>query len=655
MDPADTDPQAARTTAPPKDLAAVAEQDENSPEAAPENRGGLASPPPPKTPAASSAVRPPMSEMHPSKVHASMADAPSTGLRLGFTDINPESVGRSVPSGMTQTTPSRRPVPVSPFDFRYAQPAADLGLSSEAQKLMDELRGDALKIKADLLAQREEERKEKQLVGQRKIAQPKGRAGRFSAVHMAEFKKMDSIENHPSAFRAQPGRFTPVTKGLKRTQSKANLDDDPEPARAKDLTPAPSPKKHNPLFGEGSKAKTHLLFDDEPVSAAKRVRQHIEDDASSSRPISRDGSFLPRPTTAGKDSSGIPRSRTMASIMTPTKSSLARAANAKPPGTTAIPKSVSKTTWSGLKKSATTNNFKASETDEPTVSVTSPGRFDRVKSMLRGRKTSAPKGQSTLPVPAVSASKALSPLQLDKPLPRIPSTTPRRKLQKRPNFTPSTVRATESQISPSAPKSAIPRSKTRRNLDVDYPTLDTVLAGGKPKDAVQYPDLSSHGALFPQPPLKDEATKPMPTAPGTFTFRSDHTICFDSTSPSGFGSSPGQASLRHVRPSIRMTMAMPGSFPVAAATSGSDKENRTPIIPGAPHGIFNKKRHRVSADEDEVEEAEERAAKKRKNNPAAEGDALLAPRLTGMHGSPVEIQESEEAVADCWIRWSAKL
>ncbi len=45
---------------------------------------------------------------------------------------------------------------------------------------------------------------------------------------------------------------------------------------------------------------------------------------------------------------------------------------------------------------------------------------------------------------------------------------------------------------------------------------------------------------------------------------------------------------------------------------------------------MNKKRHRVSEDEEEAErEAEERAAKKRKNDPVPEGDALLAPRLTG--------------------------
>ena len=79
-------------------------------------------------------------------------------------------------------------------------------------------------------------------------------------------------------------------------------------------------------------------------------------------------------------------------------------------------------------------------------------------------------------------------------------------------------------------------------------------------------------------------------------------------------------------------MPMPGSFPLSVPTSGADKENKAPaaIIAGPAHGIKNKKRHRVSDEEEEAQrEAEERAAKKRKNDPVPEGDALLAPRLTG--------------------------
>ena len=45
---------------------------------------------------------------------------------------------------------------------------------------------------------------------ERKKAVPKGKMTRFSDVHVQQFKKMDSIANHASAFRADPSRFKPV-------------------------------------------------------------------------------------------------------------------------------------------------------------------------------------------------------------------------------------------------------------------------------------------------------------------------------------------------------------------------------------------------------------------------------------------------------------
>jgi len=502
---------------------------------------------------------------------------------------------------------------------------------------MNELRGDALKIKADLLAQREQERADKEKAGTRKFAQPKGRAGRFSAAHMAEFKKMDSIENHASAFRTRPGKFTPFAKGVKRSQSRANLDDRPEPAQPKDTWPASSLKKINPPFSQeprSTQKRSNLMLDAEPVSAAKRAKQHMDDDASSSRPVSRDASFLPRPTTAGKDSSGIPRSITMASVMTPTKSSIARMAAGKGTPAVSLIKSPSKTTLGGLTKSVTASNIHTHKPGDAAASVTSPGRFDKVKSiLLGGDKTASLRGKSALPLPAMPTSKTPGPPRLDKPLPRIPMTSPRRKLQKRSVFTPDAKRVALLQNSPSPVKPSILFSKQKDDSgDIHYPTLDTILADSKEKDPVEYPDLSALRPP-PRPSFPAQATAAPPSVPGTFTFRVDHTIRFGSTSPTGFGSSPGQSSLRQVRPSIVPTRAMPGSFPTFGASSSSDKENDMPAPPpltGIAHGIKNKKRHRISEDEEEAErQAEERAAKKRKNDPAPEGDALLAPRLVG--------------------------
>jgi len=80
---------------------------------------------------------------------------------------------------------------------------------------------------------------------------------------------------------------------------------------------------------------------------------------------------------------------------------------------------------------------------------------------------------------------------------------------------------------------------------------------------------------------------------------------------------------------------MPGGLPSSVSAFGSDKENDGPVsMPAVKHGISNKKRHRVSdEDENAAEEAGERAAKKRKNEPVPEGDALLAPRLTSANGA----------------------
>lgn len=161
--------------------------------------------------------------------------------------------------------------------------------------------------------------------GDRKIAQPKGRAGRFSNAHMAEFKKMDSIAGHASAFRATPGRFKPVdttSKTLKRTKSKARLDE-------------PESQNNSP-----SKAATPAKPSLAPaLASAKRVKHDKTDDASTRRPTSKEGSdAVPAPappaTTPRRTIDPTRRRTTVrSSLMTPTRVSMARAssASAKPP------------------------------------------------------------------------------------------------------------------------------------------------------------------------------------------------------------------------------------------------------------------------------------------------------------------------------------
>ena len=74
---------------------------------------------------------------------------------------------------------------------------------------MQSLRGEAAKIKAQLMEQRSKQEVQDiqadQLfgVGGREIKQAKGKSGRFSDVHKEQFKKMDSIANHASTWKSK--------------------------------------------------------------------------------------------------------------------------------------------------------------------------------------------------------------------------------------------------------------------------------------------------------------------------------------------------------------------------------------------------------------------------------------------------------------------
>jgi hypothetical protein len=553
-----------------------------------------------------------MEEMHPSKVHHSTTQEPDVGLCLGFADI--ETTGINQSSGIKQQTPSKISAPS--FDFRFARPAPQLG--PEAQRMMDEIREEALRIKVKLAAEREEEKRNggesTGAIGGRKIAQPKGKVGRFSDVHMAEFKKMDSIAGHPSAFRAQPGRFAPTTASLKRSPSKAQLDDREETDRKTGQTSEETERFEN-------------------IAPNKRARKGVADDTSTARTI-------PTPDSkAISTTPTIPRSQSnfLASITTPTQASLARAASVKKPAAQipTLSGSPSKPNLSAtpktFSKSATTTNFGSVPRSETKSFLHSPGKLDRVKSILRYPSSSPKKPAVPTSIPTLSRSPSKP--NFDKALPSIP-TTPggigASKPTKHVNFTPDTVKklAEAVQHSPSPVKSGIPRSTSKISLRAKY------VGGAKVQTSVQYPSVADHPSLekdatkVEYPSLGDVGPLPEvprqsmsqphlpPSVPGTFTFRSDHTISFG-TSPKGFGSSPGQASLRQVRQSI-FPNAMPGSFP------GANKENNEPL-PAVPHGMANKKRRRVDSD-DETEEEGERSPKKHRTA-VAKGPMLVAPNL----------------------------
>lgn len=600
--------------------------------------------PPPQTPSAASIIKPPMSEMHPSKVHFGTMPAPSSALRLGFTDIKPKDGTTGPGLAGQQATPTKSNVPSSPFDFEFSRPndskPSDSGLGPDAQRIMAEVREQAAKIKADLVAQREQERLDEAQVNARKIANPKGKAGRYSAAHMADFKKMDSIENHPSAFRATPGRVTPAAasgKGIKRSQSRAELDDN---ANSRIKTPA---KSHS--FNLLKKTQTPSKATEAP---AKRTKQHADDDASTNRPASRDGSNIPRPKTPGKNSRGIPRAKTVTNLMSPTQASIARVTTIKTPtAPRSILKTPSKFAMTGLKKSATVSDlgFRDVEMEDAPGKVQTPSRLDKVKSMFAKHRAATPASKSSLGRPALGASKTPAPARAQNVLPPAPFTTPGKKITQRVDFTPAPKHAALAQNSPSPVKTGMARSKAADGV-VAYPDLDAALDGAA-GDAVSYPDLSAARPL-PELPTKSSAVdknvdeaegqnEPAAARPGNFTFRSDHTIRFESKSPNPFGGHAGQASVRQVRPSI--APPMPGAFPSAEAAGLTapaigGKENVPPYVQQSfdaktfAHGMSSKKRHRVEDDDEEEERnAAERAAKKMKSAAVPEGDALMAPNL----------------------------
>ena len=171
-------------------------------------------------------------EMHPHHYHASTTNPLDEARWLGFWRKGP----RTEPMKKTTTlfaiddTPSKVPEP----KIRYLKPELrptynrqSPELSPAAREIMEESRTEVAKIRLQTVSTKDEVKAAIETPNlERKIAKPKSRAGRFSDVHMSEFRKMDSIANHPSVIRADLNRLPrPV---LKRSRSKTDLDNTEE-------------------------------------------------------------------------------------------------------------------------------------------------------------------------------------------------------------------------------------------------------------------------------------------------------------------------------------------------------------------------------------------------------------------------------------------
>ena len=562
------------------------------------------------TPTTAGRLYPGLEEMHPSKVHQSTTKQPESGLILGFG--SPRELlqgGRSLAVAQGTPTKANQPMtgaPTSPgFEFKFTRPESEL--SSEAQKMMEGIREEAARIKAQLAAERNEEQTQngeitEQLagVGGRRIARPKGKAGRYSDLHMEEFKKMDSITGHASAFRAQPGRFQPVATSLKRSKSQAKLDD-PETG----LTRTKSTKA---LRSEREDDGANLV-------PAKRAKNHAQDDTTRLRPLSRDGESgaetNPSTPTIPRSKSGLPTT-----ITTPTKASLARSASVKHIKTSMIP---------SLTRSPSVQSLASpsSKTENSNKYLSSISRLGSMKSILRRPQPLF----SDDPIKQVAGTHIATPKgksDLNKVLPSLP-TTPTEGLQRTPtlkrvNFTPNTLAKCElAAASPS--RSKIPALQAHQKMEPGTPN-------------VTYPCLPKVVAPSPSP------IKVHDSGPGDFTFRSDNTL--------NFGAGP---TIRQVLPTDTVTFEA-SSKPLPAVPHGMPNKKRhrddsddevalKPVnnntlcssipslasMPTVPHGMANKKRKHDDSDDEDVENREESTGPKAKK---AKGGAQWEPSAQGV-------------------------
>ncbi|KAE8383602.1 hypothetical protein BDV26DRAFT_251287 [Aspergillus bertholletiae] len=397
---------------------------------------------PAKTPT-SAVTRPSHQEMHPSKVHQSTTKQADSGLILGFNPIKKDAEGNIMEDPLVETTPSK--TKASPASTYYGTPAfefkfscADSQLSDEAKKLMESVREDVAKIKAKMVQEKESQPDQdgNDQAGTRRIAEPKGKATRFSAAHMAEFKKMDSIAGHASAFRATPGRFQPVIKDLKRTNPDSNQD---SPSKSTTRSPAPA------------------------TASAKRVKRDKADDASAGRQTVGEKS-APRPAMTRT------RPSIRSSLMTPTRASMARTSSTslRAPRTSMLPRP-------SLAHSPTTKQSATPRTPRTDFNPRFKSTLPTLKSILRPHQPLFSKDPAKIAAGTHVAAPEFSHkflLGANRDASEEPALTPSPK--KRVEFSPSTRLQDDEALPSPSPSKFTAGSPSRVVSDVVYPTLPTL-------------------------------------------------------------------------------------------------------------------------------------------------------------------------------------
>jgi hypothetical protein len=252
-----------------------------------------------RTPNNRTPIKPAGQEMHPAHHHASTAKILDEARWLGFQALDAHT---AAPKAMVmgQATPSKTPVPAtasnsridsSPdFRFRFKSPfagitksskQAELGLSPSTRDLLRGVTGGDTPRGSRPLFGATEFSTKADMSPQRKKAEAKGKMGRFSDIHLAQFKKMDSIANHPSAFRADPGRFKPVVgQPLKKSPSKPDLAE-PEPSKLKRTQSKIDLTEPVPVVAGGLKrTQSNMVMSETtskiPASSLKRTQSKMD-------------------------------------------------------------------------------------------------------------------------------------------------------------------------------------------------------------------------------------------------------------------------------------------------------------------------------------------------------------------------------------------
>ncbi|KGO36424.1 hypothetical protein PEX1_037600 [Penicillium expansum] len=410
-----------------------------------------------RTPTSVTAARPSREEMHPSKAQQSTTKHADSGLLLGFNPIKKDANGNLVKHGISDDTPTKsKASPASDQfgtpGFEYKFHSQETELSDEAKLLMDSVRADAARIKAQMVQgsseQEREDHEAEQVHGDRKIAMPKSKTNRFSDIHMAEFRKMDSIAGHASSFRAIPGRFQPITKSLKRSKSKAQLD---EPESQNSSPPRSATKISN-------------ISTPTAATVAKRVK-HNRDEDTSSRHESKDQTQ--KVETPRRPAGPRPRTNVRSSLMTPTHASLARTTSTsiKVPRTSMIP---------SLKFSPAAKTMASPRTPRtdfnPRLKSNLP-TLGSLRSILRRRQPLFSRDPAKIASGTHVAAPDFNPKSLFGGAGDMSDSAPTPSPKKHVEFTPSVKSRHELAVASPSPSKASSAQRRSMTGDVVYPTL----------------------------------------------------------------------------------------------------------------------------------------------------------------------------------------